>query len=216
MAFRGNGPQQHLYTVSFATRDIWREGYEGPSQGKGDNEDRVTLDIYEGWLRSPSEETSDSSGQDVFSSNRGEGVIGSGDKSVFKDDSSAHDHTHDNDSKIISESSDTDGVGNSHDHDHDHVHESRVVVECRAVENEDPESPGQRIGTILIRLLISKGVLTADDIHKTVEKLETFSDKLLGADLVVKAWMDPDFKARLLSDGLFKFTLLFKLQCVFL
>ena len=35
-AFRGKGPQQHLYTVSFSSRDLWKEGYNAPDSGSCD------------------------------------------------------------------------------------------------------------------------------------------------------------------------------------
>mmetsp|Transcript_10006 Transcript_10006/g.16608 ORF Transcript_10006/g.16608 Transcript_10006/m.16608 type:complete len:419 (+) Transcript_10006:335-1591(+) len=205
MAFRGQGPKQHLYTVSFAARDLWREGHDNDSSSSGvEVEDRVTLEVYEGWLQLPSEagvSQTDGMGRDMFSSNRGVGVIGSGDKSIFPEGSHDHSHSHSHSSDTSSLPPPPPAHDHSHDHNHDHVHESRVTVECRAVDNEEPESAGQRVGHALIRLLISKGIITSEDIRTTVCKLESFSDKLLGADLVVKAWMDEAFRARLLSDA---------------
>ena len=55
------------------------------------------------------------------------------------------------------------------------------------------DDPSHRVNTILI----TKGIITAEDIRTTVSKLESFSDQLWGADLVVKAWMDDEFIQRL-------------------
>ncbi len=48
-------------------------------------------------------------------------------------------------------------------------------------------------------LLIEKGVLTKEDVRREVEYMEARSPAN-GARLVARAWVDPEFKARLLSD----------------
>ncbi len=48
-------------------------------------------------------------------------------------------------------------------------------------------------------LLIEKGVLTREDVRRQIEHLEARSPAN-GAKLVARAWLDPEFKARLLSD----------------
>ena len=48
-------------------------------------------------------------------------------------------------------------------------------------------------------LLIEKGVLTKDDVRRQIEYMEARSPAN-GARLVAKAWVDPGFKSRLLSD----------------
>ncbi len=48
-------------------------------------------------------------------------------------------------------------------------------------------------------LLIEKGVLTKEDVHRQIEYMEARTPAN-GARLVARAWVDPDFKARLLSD----------------
>lgn len=89
VAFRGKGPQQHLYTVSFSTRDLWKEGHEESATEKGivasmlyisgmfsycshisgvDDavDDRVTLEIYQEWLQLPSLTTSASDNEVTY------------------------------------------------------------------------------------------------------------------------------------------------------
>jgi nitrile hydratase len=48
-------------------------------------------------------------------------------------------------------------------------------------------------------LLVEKGVLTKEDVRRQIEYMEARSPAN-GARLVARAWADPDFKARLLSD----------------
>ncbi len=48
-------------------------------------------------------------------------------------------------------------------------------------------------------LLIEKGHLTADDIRRQVEDMDARTPAN-GAAAVAKAWVDPDYKARLISD----------------
>ena len=79
----------------------------------------------------------------------------------------------------------------SHDHDHDHPHETislagepLVAARVRALEE----------------LLLERGVLERDEIRARVDWLvsRTSAD---GARLVARAWIDDDFKERLLADA---------------
>ena len=49
-------------------------------------------------------------------------------------------------------------------------------------------------------LLIEKGVITGEDIRKTLEFMDTRTP-VLGAKVVARAWTDPEFKKRLLTNG---------------
>ena len=67
---------------------------------------------------------------------------------------------------------------------------------------DDPE-PGdyyRHLGTALRELLIEKGVFTADDERRAIEWMEQRSPAG-GARMVTRAWLDADYKARLLADG---------------
>lgn len=201
-AFGGKGPMQHLYTVSFHSRDVWPEGYDSLKETAPELDDKITIEIYEGWLKRPTKDIADCDNV-VFSSNRGVNKIGSGDSSVVPGGHShRHEHNHESSSFGTEFSAEDSQVQeHAHDHNHDHVHESRVTVECRAVGNEQPETPGKRIGEALMRLLLKKQIITSQELRDTVAKLESFGQRLLGADLVVKAWLDENFKNRLLSDA---------------
>ena len=71
--------------------------------------------------------------------------------------------------------------------------------------HHDGVKPGAEAGHYARRiraieaLLIEKGVLTREDVRRQIEYMEARSPAN-GAKLVARAWMDPEFKARLLSD----------------
>jgi nitrile hydratase subunit alpha len=90
-----------------------------------------------------------------------------------------------------------------HTHDHGHGH----VQADHDVSQHDPEAAernklsyyGKRIYAIR-ELLIARGVLTREDIQRQIEYMDARSPAN-GARLVARAWVDPPFKQRLLSDA---------------
>ena len=50
-------------------------------------------------------------------------------------------------------------------------------------------------------LLVEKGLLTTDIVDKVVDRYEKDVGPLNGARVVARAWMDPDYKRRLLENG---------------
>jgi nitrile hydratase subunit alpha len=68
----------------------------------------------------------------------------------------------------------------SHDHDHDDV-----AVRAAALE----------------ALLVEKGLLSTDAIDAVVDHYENDLGPQHGARVVAKAWVDPEFRERLLADG---------------
>src|SRR5438876_7320924 len=78
-------------------------------------------------------------------------------------------------------------------HHHDHPH---------AILPDQPETVEyhERLETAVRELLIEKGVLTAEAVRRGVEDIEDRTPAL-GARLVARAWVDPDFKSRLLADA---------------
>jgi nitrile hydratase alpha subunit len=74
----------------------------------------------------------------------------------------------------------------THDHAHDHAHEPR------------PEY--SRLERAVRELLIAKGVLTAEDIRKQIELMDS-RNPAMGAKIVARAWVDPAYKARLLANA---------------
>src|SRR3954470_5279024 len=92
----------------------------------------------------------------------------------------------------------TDPLGHSHHHDPDH-HDGHN-------HSHDPIEVTQGAGEYEImvhaikELLIEKGVISGEDIRKTLEFMDSRTPAL-GAKVVARAWTDPQFKQRLLADG---------------
>jgi nitrile hydratase alpha subunit len=78
---------------------------------------------------------------------------------------------------------------NEHDHDHPHA----------AIKNGDEPAAARR-ARALEQLLVEKQVVSREDVRRIVDWLvsRTPAD---GARLVARAWVDPEFKQRLLSDA---------------
>ena len=98
----------------------------------------------------------------------------------------------------------TDPHGHTHhpDHDHDHGHDHRHGHNHPHDPIEVSEGAGEyEIMVHAIKeLLIEKGVITGEDIRKTLEFMDTRTPAL-GAKVVARAWTDPEFKKRLLANG---------------
>jgi nitrile hydratase len=78
-----------------------------------------------------------------------------------------------------------------HDHDHDHPHEPLG-------DGGEPESAAR--ARALEELLVEKGILRREDVRAGIDWLVSRSPAD-GARLVARAWVDPDFKRRLLADA---------------
>ncbi len=85
----------------------------------------------------------------------------------------------------------------SSDHKHDHFHEDH---ESLVVEDDAGNLEGQIIIDALQDVLVTRGLLTAPEVLKEIEKLES-PGVHLGAKIVARAWSDPDYKAALLKNG---------------
>src|SRR5690349_830639 len=77
---------------------------------------------------------------------------------------------------------------------HEHEHEHPLAADER--ERTDFE---KRVSAIQ-SLLVEKGILTADEIRRAVEAMDARTPAL-GAQVVARACVDPEFKARLLADA---------------
>ncbi len=85
----------------------------------------------------------------------------------------------------------------SSDHKHDHFHEDH---ESLVVEDDAGNLEGQIKIDALQDVLVTRGLLTAPEVLKEIEKLES-PGVHLGAKIVARAWSDPDYKAALLKNG---------------
>jgi nitrile hydratase subunit alpha len=81
----------------------------------------------------------------------------------------------------------------SHDHDHDHNHDHEPIGD-----GEEPATAARV--RALADLLVERGVITREDISRRIDWLVSRSPAD-GARLVARAWVDPEFKERLLRDA---------------
>ena len=93
-----------------------------------------------------------------------------------KDHSHAHAHAH------------AHGHGHGHDHDHEDAHSLL------------PSDPELRVKAIE-SLLLSKGLVDAKTLDELIDTYENKIGPQNGAKVVAKAWIDNDYKKRLLSDA---------------
>jgi hypothetical protein len=84
---------------------------------------------------------------------------------------------------------------NHHDHDH-HDHDHAHAADH---EDHDPFSPeSRRLAEALKNLLVARQIVTPAEIRATIDFYDSRGAHL-GARAVARAWLDPDFKARLLD-----------------
>ena len=79
-----------------------------------------------------------------------------------------------------------------HDHGHNHPHDP--------IEVSEGAGEYEIMVHAIKELLIEKGLITGEDIRKTLEFMDTRTPAL-GAKVVARAWTDPGFKKRLLANG---------------
>lgn len=87
--------------------------------------------------------------------------------------SSGHDHDHDHE----------------HPHDHDHAH------------HPEPLAPVEARIAAIESVLIERGMFDAETLDAIVDTYEHDVGPLNGAKVVARAWVDRDYRARLLTDG---------------
>ena len=89
----------------------------------------------------------------------------------------------------------------AHDHHHhDHGHHHGHNHPHDPIEVSEGASEYEIMVHAIKELLIEKGVITGEDIRKTLEFMDTRTPAL-GAKVVARAWTDPEFKKRLLANG---------------
>jgi nitrile hydratase len=76
-----------------------------------------------------------------------------------------------------------------HDHHHDHGH------------HPDPPSDVEARALALESLLVEKGLLTSEEVDRIVSMYEHDIGPMLGARVVAHAWVDAEYRKRLLADG---------------
>ena len=83
-----------------------------------------------------------------------------------------------------------------HEHRHPHGPDAHVPIE----EHAHYLAESLLLEQALRELLIENNVFSAVDLQQQIENLESLNPGL-GAKVVARAWVDPQFKARLLSDA---------------
>ena len=87
----------------------------------------------------------------------------------------------------------------SHDHDHDHDHNDEHTHPTQE-DNDLTLTSGEAKFIALREMLIEKGIITGEEVRKRLE----FNDSATphqGARMVARAWVDPEYKTRMLADG---------------
>ncbi|HEX5077899.1 MAG TPA: nitrile hydratase subunit alpha [Geminicoccaceae bacterium] len=87
----------------------------------------------------------------------------------------------------------------SHDHAHGHRHDDGHRHPFQPDIEDRPFEYYQVMAEAVGELLIDKGVLSAAELRRAIEDLDS-RNPALGARVVARAWVDPAFKARLLDD----------------
>jgi nitrile hydratase alpha subunit len=82
--------------------------------------------------------------------------------------------------------------GHDQDHGHDHPHEP--------ITHDGMPGYYDLMQQAVTELLVEKGLFSAGEIRRQIEVLDSRTPAL-GAKVVARAWLDADFKERLLADG---------------
>ena len=88
----------------------------------------------------------------------------------------------------------------NHDHDHDHQHGPNPHYQDP--KNADTPPPGyyEIMEIAVCELLVEKKLIGPGEIRRQIEVLDSRTPAL-GAKVVARAWVDPEFKARLQANG---------------
>lgn len=84
-----------------------------------------------------------------------------------------------------------------HDHDHDHDHHDHAHPTQPDIDG--PLTYHQRLEIAVRELMIEKGILSADEVRRTVEAMDARSPAG-GARVVARAWTDTAYKQILMTD----------------
>jgi nitrile hydratase len=93
----------------------------------------------------------------------------------------------------------------NHDHD-EHDHEGSSAAHhhpphaALVIEDEAGNMEAQIIVDALQNILVAKNILGHEEVTQEIQKLEA-PGLHLGAKIVARAWMDPEYRTRLLKDG---------------
>jgi nitrile hydratase subunit alpha len=80
-----------------------------------------------------------------------------------------------------------------HDHSHHEPHPYQPDIE------DKPFTERMVMTQAIAELIVEKGIATADELRQQIELMDS-REPALGAKLVARTWLDPDYKARVLAD----------------
>ena len=86
--------------------------------------------------------------------------------------------------------SDKKNAEHNHDDHHHHHHDHSLL----------PEEPELRVKAIET-LLLNKGIINSDTVNELIDTYENKIGPRNGAKVVAKAWVDPEYKKRLLENA---------------
>ncbi len=87
----------------------------------------------------------------------------------------------------------------THHHDHDHDHDHHDHAHPTQPDLDGPLTYHQKLEIAIRELMIDKGILSADEVRRTVEAMDARSPAG-GAKVVARAWSDPAYKQLLMTD----------------
>jgi len=174
-SYNEEGPKQPLYRVRFRQHELFPSALL-----KFNAADTIDVEVYQCWLQ-----VSEADEGPERKKARVDPALLLVPPRAPADAPAAHGHGH----------------GHAHAHDHGHEHETRAQVEQTAVDREGEGERGQAYGEALVRLLIKKDLVTADAVRRAVEGVDAMGQSGEGARVVVRAWTDAAFKAKLLEDA---------------
>lgn len=87
----------------------------------------------------------------------------------------------------------------THHHDHEHDHDHHDHAHPTQPDLDGPLTYHQKLEIAIRELMIDKGILSADEVRRTVEAMDARSPAG-GAKVVARAWTDPTYKQLLMTD----------------
>jgi nitrile hydratase len=87
-----------------------------------------------------------------------------------------------------------------HDHNHDDDHQDHDLAAAGIGTGDYVPGYFEMLEMSIGELLVERGLIGASEIRRQIEVLDSRTPAL-GAKVVARAWLDPEFKKRLLSNG---------------
>jgi nitrile hydratase subunit alpha len=177
LAFRGNSKKQHLYRVRFITSVLWPR-VPVPCTDTDSTDNKVVDN---------DNDTVDVEIYEAWLAHASEVTYEEHRQQTPLSHAVTHKHSH---------------LHGHHTHDHgDHTHEERSTVEENACNAEPVDDLGRRVAEKLVSELQRKNILNPESIAQGIETVDNLGTKYEGPRIIVKAWTDHEFKARLLTDA---------------